>query len=75
MGEILIKTIFFPKVSHIQLNYAFLLFWSFFGEIDRELLFIVQKVTISVKSSEILRKFVFLKELEKGKSWRKFGFV
>ena len=75
MVEILIKTVFLPKVSHIQLNYDFLLFWSIFVEIHRELLFLVKKVTISEKSTEILRKFVFLNMLEKGKSWRKFKFV
>ncbi len=36
------------------------------GEIHRELLFLVQKVTISEKSREILRKFVFLNKFEKG---------
>ena len=58
-------------MSHIQLNYAFLLFWSIFGEIHRELLFLIQKLTISEKSTEILRKFVFLNKFEKGKIRRK----
>ena len=39
MGEIKKKIVFQPKVSNIQLNYAFLLFWNIFGEINRELLF------------------------------------
>ena len=30
-------------MSHILLNYAFLFFWSIFGEIHRELLFLVKK--------------------------------
>ena len=43
MGEILTKTSFLLNVSHLQLNYAFLLFSSNFGEIHSELLFLVQK--------------------------------
>ena len=43
MGEILTKTFFLLNVSHLQLNYAFLLFSSNFGEIHSELLFLVQK--------------------------------
>ena len=31
-------TVFFFKMSHIQLNYVFLLFWSIFGEIHWKLL-------------------------------------
>ena len=59
-------------MSHIQKNYAFLLFWSILGEIHRELLFLVQKVTISEKSTEILRKFVSLNKFEKGQIQRNF---
>ena len=73
-GQVLTKTVFLPKLSPLQLNYAFLVFWSILGEIHRELLFFVKKVTISARSTEILRKFVFLKSLKRGKSWRKFGF-
>ena len=62
-GQILTKTVFLLKTSHIQLNYAFLLFWSIFWEIHRELLFLVQKVTISEKSTETLRIFFFLTSL------------
>ena len=62
----LTKTFFLQKISHIQLNYAFPLFWSFFGLIFRKLLVIVKKVTISESSTEILRKFVFLNKFEKG---------
>ena len=39
MGEIKKQIVFQPKVSNIQLNYAFLLFWSICGEINKELLF------------------------------------
>ena len=41
MGEILKKIVFHLKVSHIQLYYALLLFWSILGETHRELLFLV----------------------------------
>ena len=47
-------------MSHILLNYAFLLFWSNFGEIHRELFFLYIKVTISEKCTKIVWKFVFL---------------
>ncbi len=39
MGEILKKIGFLLYVINILLNYAFLLFWSIFCEIHRELLF------------------------------------
>ena len=74
-GQILTKTVFLPKVSHILLNYAFLLFWGLFGKIHRELFFLDIKVTIPETSTEILRKFVFLTMFERGKSWGNFGFV
>ena len=47
-------------MSHLLLNYAFLLFLSIFEEILRELFFLDIEVTISEASTEILRKFVFL---------------
>ena len=45
----------------MQLNYAFQLFRSIFWEIHRELLFLVKKLTISERSTEILKKKKFLK--------------
>ena len=57
-------------MSHIQLNYALLLFWSVFGEIHWKLLFLVKKLTLSESISEILGKFVFLNKLEKGQIQR-----
>ena len=60
LGQILTKSVFLHKVSHILLNYAFLLFWSIFGEIHRELFFLELKVTIAETSTEIFKKFVFL---------------
>ena len=64
----LTKTVFYPKSNHILLNYAFLLFWSIFGEIHRKLFFLDIKVTISETSTEILRKYVFLTMFEKEKN-------
>ena len=54
-------------MSHIQLNYAIRLFWRIFGLIHWKLLFLFQKVTISERSTEILRKFVFLTSLKREK--------
>ena len=62
---------FSVKMSHIQLNYDSLLFWSIFGEVHWKLLFLVKKVTISERSTEILRKFVFLNKFEKEQIQRK----
>ena len=56
-GYINKKKVFLFKMSHIQLNYAFRLFWSNFGLIHWKLLFLFQKVTITEKSTEILRNF------------------
>ena len=72
---ILTKTVFLHKVSHILLNYVFLLFWSSFGEIHSKLLFLEIKVTTSETSTEIVRMFVFLTMYERGKYWGVFGFV
>ena len=69
-GQILTKTFFLQKVSHILLNYASLLFCSIFGEIIRELFFLDIKLTISEKSTKRLRKFVFLAMFERGKILR-----
>ena len=70
-GQILTKTVLLHKASQILLNYGFLLFWSIFGEIHRELFFLDIKVTISEMSTEILRKYVFLTMFEKGQILRK----
>ena len=58
-------------MSHIQLNYVFLLFWSIFAEIQRQLLFLVKKVTFSEKRTEKLTKFVFLNMFENRQTLRK----
>ena len=74
LGKYLQKRVFFLKVSHIQLNYAFLLFWSIFGEITDKFSYYSKKWLCqngALKFSE----FVFLKMFEKLKSWGIFGFV
>ena len=65
-GDNIKKKIFLLKLSHLELNSAFLLFWSILGEIQSEVLFLVQKGALSEKSKEIRRKFVFLNMFEKG---------
>ena len=40
------KTVFLPKVGHILLNCAFLLFWIIFGEIHREILCLVKSYSL-----------------------------
>ena len=42
-------------MSHIEINYVFLLFWSILGEIHRKNLFLVKKVTFSERRIEKLR--------------------
>ena len=66
LGQLLTKTVYIQKMSHIQLNYAFLLFISIIGLIHSKHPFLVQKVSISERSTKILRKFVFLNKFEKG---------
>ena len=53
-------------MSHIQINYAFLLFWSILGEIHRKNLYLVKKVTFSERRIENLRNLfnlIFLKRV------------
>ena len=37
MGQLIQKTILLHKMSHIQLNQAFLVFWSIYAEIDKKI--------------------------------------
>ena len=69
MGEILTKTYFSPQMYHLQLNYAFLLFWIIFVEIHRELHFLVQKCDYIRKDHWNTQNF--LNMFEKGKILRK----
>ena len=54
------KNLFFSSKSTYSWTMLFCCFDAFFGEIHRELLFLVKKVTFSGSSTEILRKLVFL---------------
>ena len=62
------QKLFFLKVSQILLNYAFLLLWRILRVIHRELFFLVNKVTISETSTEILRNLFFLPCLKRANS-------
>ena len=70
MGEILTDLVFLLKVSHIELNYAFLLFSSILGEIHRELLSLVKK-WLSQKGELNHSESLFFLMFEKGKILRK----
>ena len=74
-GQILTKTFFLLKMSHIQLNYTFLLFWSISGEIHCELLFLVKKLTISEGALKYSESSFFLTTSKRVISWGKFGFI
>ena len=58
------KTCFLQKVRHIKQNYAFLLFWSIFGEFMENFFFNI-KVTIAETSTEKLSHNVFLTMFER----------
>ena len=60
-GTILKKKVFLLKMSHIQLNYAFLFFWSILGEIHCKLLFLFKKVRIT-------QKYYFSQQVWKGEN-------
>ena len=57
-------------MSHIQLNYALLLFWSIFWLIHWKILFFVKKVTLRKKHRNTQKVF-FLNKCEKGQILRK----
>ena len=59
--QILKKKFFSIKLSHIQLNYVFILFWSIFVEILWKLLFLLQKF-LSQKETQ---KVCFSKQVRK----------
>ena len=52
MGTNIEKNVFLPKVIPIQLNYAFLLFWSIFREIFKEIHILVQKFNKEYRNSQ-----------------------
>ena len=43
IGQILTKTVYDLKMSHVYLNYALQLFWIIFGKFCRKLLFLEKK--------------------------------
>ena len=63
-GKILTKTVFLHKMSYILLNYAFLLFWIFFGEILREIFFFCKKSGYLRNEHWYTQKVVFLTTFE-----------
>ena len=68
MGEILTKTCFYPQIEPHTAKVCFsVVLQHFWGNSLRTSLFI-QNMTISERSTEKLRKFVFLNMFEKGKS-------
>ena len=69
LGQILPKYSLL-KISDIELNYAFLVLWSIFEEINWKPL-LHQIVTVSEWSQELLRKLFFLNKFENGKFLRK----
>ncbi len=74
-GQILTITFFLPKVSHILLNTAFLLFWRIFGDIQSELFFLVRKVTSQKWALKHSESLFFLPYLKRNKSWGKNGLI
>ena len=62
-------------MSHILLNYAFLLFWNIFGEIHGELFFLDIKWLSPKKAPIYSESLFFLPCLKRGKSRGKFVFV
>ena len=69
-GDNYLQNLFFsPKWP--LLNYAFVMFSSIFGEIHRELLFLVKKVTIIEMRTEIIWNIFFLPCLLRGEILRK----
>ncbi len=70
MGGILTKTCFSPQSEPRIAKLCFSVVLKHLGGNSQKILFLVQKVTISEKSSEILRKFVLLIKFEKGQNLR-----
>ena len=62
-GQILEKMVILLKIRHRQVNYVFLVFWSFFSGIAWKLLIWINKLTISEKAQK-LRKLSVLNTFE-----------
>ena len=73
MGQILTKTVFLPKVNHIQLM-LFCCFEAFSVKFTKNFSF-KSKTAYIRKAHRNTESFYFLTSLKSGKSWGKFGFV
>ena len=71
MREILIKNCFSPQIQSHTGKLCFSVVSKHFRENSQRTSLISQKSDISEKSTELLRKFVFLNKFEKGKILRK----
>ena len=72
MREILTKTFFSPQSEPHTAKLCFsVVLKHFWGNSHRELVFLDKKVTILERSTELLRKFVYLNMFEKGQILRK----
>ena len=58
------KTVFLLNMSHIELNYSILLFWSIFGEIYWKCLFFYQKL-LTKKEAQNFQKLWFAQQFKK----------
>ncbi len=68
MGEILTKTCFSPQSEPHTAKLCFSVVLKNFWEISQRTSLFRQNMAISERSTEILRKFVFLDMCEKGKT-------
>ena len=68
MGQILTNTVFLLKVSHIELNYALILFEAFLGK------FTLSKKGLSQKETQKSERLLFSTSLKRRKASGKFGF-
>ena len=70
-GENINKNCFSPQIEPHSAKLCLSVVWTIFGEIHRELFFLVNKVTFSETTTDILRKFVFLTMFEKWQNLKK----
>ena len=73
-GYILTKTLFLHNVRDILLNYAFVLFWSIYGEIIRELFFLDLKGTSQKRALKKSESWFFLPYLKGANPEENFDF-
>ena len=75
MGTYSNKNCFSPQSEPHTAKLCFSVLFKHFWRNSQRTSFFVKKVTITERSTEIHRKFVFLIMFVNGKSWLKFGFV